>query len=161
MKEETYGDVQHRDNIIDELFIRRIIKYDFIDFFLGDYLGGGVSREVFISKQNPNHVIKIERGSQNANVLEWEAWWRVQYYKPLAKWFAPCLRLSHDGRILEMIKCKEPKEGFVYPKKVPIIFTDIQPRNWGMLKGKFVCFDYAFHLMMEKAMTTKMKKVKW
>lgn len=151
---------QGRDNIIDHLLGKKIIRYELADFFLGDFLGNGISRYVFASKFSKELVIKIETGEQGQNAMEYEVWRHVMYVKKINFWFAPCHDISECNRILTQSRAK-PMTHDLAPKKVPVFFSDIKLDNWGLLKGKPVCTDYGNILLMEKGMTEKMYKPTW
>ena len=61
-----------------------------------------------------------------------------------AKWFAPCVDISPSGHFLIQKKCKPLIDIKCLPKNIPGFFTDVHWNNFGMLNGKFVCFDYQF-----------------
>lgn len=151
---------QGRDNVIDHLLGNKIIRYEIADFFLGKFLGNGISRYVFESKFDPRLVLKIEIGEQAQNAMEWEVWRHISYVHKLNMWFAPCHHISECNRILCQSKCK-PLTSNLAPKKVPIFFSDIKLDNWGIYKGNPVCTDYGNILLMENGMSSKMKKVMW
>lgn len=121
-------------------------------------LGGGVSRVCWSSALLPDCVIKVEENSQCfQNIIEWETWSRVRG-TPFEKWFAPCRWISSNGSVLIMAKTSKPAK---YPDKVPAFMTDLKTDNWGIYKGKFVCHDYGYHLLMERGMTKRMRKADW
>lgn len=152
----------NREEAIHEIITDNIVNREFMNFFLGDYLGCGTSRYVFENRRDKKTVIKIDYGNTSANTLEFQTWNRVEKVKSLAKWFAPIKDCSRCGSIIIQAKCDTQKlECYEYPKQIPEIFSDTKYNNFGMLNGKFVCFDYAGHLMFEKGMSLKMKTVKW
>lgn len=119
-----------------------------------------MTREVFRFGPDENFAIKFENGNGHwQNVLEWEVWSRVKYTK-LAKWFAPCHRISHNGRILIQAYA-EPLAAIALPAEVPAFFTDMKPSNWGQIKGQPVAVDYGKTLMLERGMTSRMRKADW
>lgn len=125
-----------------------------------DRLGSGMTREVFRFGPDEAYVIKFENESGHfQNVLEWEVWDRIKDTK-LAKWFAPCLRISHCGRIL-IQRYAEPLAAICLPAEIPAFFTDLKPDNWGHIKGQPVAIDYGKTLMLERGMTSRMRKADW
>ena len=78
----------------------------------------------------------------------------------MAKWFAPCLFISPNGLFLiqeKAIPC--PKA--MFPEKVPACMGDLKYKNFGLIKGKFVCFDYGSMPITNYAITTQFKKADW
>lgn len=133
---------------------------DLAGMILGDYDGHGTYRSIFHHASDPSLIVKVENGRQSfSNVHEWEIWKAVRDTK-LAQWFAPCVDISPAGMVLIMRKC-EPSNVRSLPDKVPAFFTDLKAENWGFYEGRPVCFDYGNHLMLERGMTTKMRKARW
>lgn len=125
-----------------------------------DRLGHGMTREVFRLSIDPTKVIKFELESGHfQNVAEFTLWRSVEHTK-LAKWFAPCHHISHCGRIL-IQSYAEPIAAIALPAEIPAFFTDLKPSNWGHIKGQPVALDYGKHLMLERGMTTRMRKADW
>lgn len=131
----------------------------------GDRLGEGMTREVFrfgvetYDEPEPR-VIKFEMNEGHfQNVAEWQVWEAVKETK-FAKWFAPCHRISHCGRILVASYC-EPLAAIRLPAEVPAFFTDLKHGNWGWYKGNPVALDYGKHLMLGRGMTSRMQKAQW
>lgn len=148
----------YRNEAINTILSNKIISTDFANYFLGNYIGCGISRYVFEHPDNKNWVYKIDASEYNANVLEFDVWSRVQHVKNVSKWFAPCGKMSRCGRIMLQRRCKPLTD---YPKIIPHFLTDIKPDNFGLLDGRVVCFDYAGNLLMENGMSLKMKKANW
>lgn len=142
-----------------ELFSHDSITADMFDFLCGDFLGFGISRAVYEYQRDSRFVIKIEYAEYFQNICEFEVWHRIKGTK-LSKWFAPCDSISPCGKILIQRKTKETSLDN-YPNKIPSFFTDVKYDGWGMLNGNVVCHDYGIHLLMEKGMGAKLKKVKW
>lgn len=139
--------------LMDDLLQDRILSLEFLDFFLGKYLGSGISRHVYEFALDPKWVIKLEHDNLNANSLEFHVWQRVQYTN-IAKWFAPVKMMSRCGRVL-MMKRAQPVPVKDIPLKVPHFFTDICYDNFGMIGNQIVSIDYASNLLMEKGMKPK------
>lgn len=55
----------------------------------------------------------------------------------------------------------KPIEACELPKEVPAFFCDLKAANWGRLGKRIVCHDYGNNPLMEKGMTTRMKKAVW
>lgn len=140
------------------------------DLLCGKLLGRGMSRNVFECKLLPDCVVKVENDEGFfQNIKEWETWQRIKYTKHSA-WFAECSWISGNGQILIMEKTVPcyPKD---LPEMVPAYLTDLKSENFGMsqlkdpktgeVTNRFVCHDYGSTLLMEKGMTSKMKKADW
>lgn len=128
----------------------------------GQLLGTGVYRDVYVFKQYPEFVIKIERDMSIANftnVSEWRNYIDLQNWKWFGRFLAPCEAISMDGQILIQyrVSFKEKKK---YPKKIPVYFTDVKIDNFGWIGRKFVCCDYAFLLQPPKS-KKPYKKAVW
>lgn len=127
----------------------------------GDLIGQGCYRDVYVLKQNPDYVVKIERDPSKgafANVLEYRNWMDNKEWKTMAKFLAPCLLINETGQVLIQRrisrdgKCKKD-----YPKEIPIFFTDLKYKNFGWIGDQFVCCDYSFFRLGD----LKMSKAKW
>lgn len=135
------------------------ISKDFFYTFLGKYLGGGSGRNVFELKTDPTLVVKIENTSYSfQNVIENRVWEEVHWTK-YKKYFAPVTYISPCGIILIQKKV-EPAYKKDLPKKIPAFLNDIKAENFGMLDGKFVCFDYGTYIITGN-LSNKMKKAEW
>lgn len=146
-----------------EIFQPDAIAFDLFQLLTdrGRLIGSGISRHVYPYGLDPTRlVIKFEQEENHQNVTEWQIWNRVEH-TDLAKWFAPVEAISPCGRILIQRRTMPCQTDRKLPDRVPAFFSDIKIDNWGMLKGKPVCHDYGFHLMLEKGMTKRMKKAYW
>lgn len=125
---------------------------------LGPEIGSGAYRTVYKHGMDVNLVVKLET-TQNkfANILEYEVWDQVKDYPKLAKWFAPCVRISPNGLVLIQVRTT-PIAPAQLPKMVPGFLTDFKAENWGMLKGKPVCHDYG-NIIIGKS--EKLKRADW
>jgi hypothetical protein len=142
-------------NPLDNPFVHK----EFFNTLIGKQLGRGVARTTYAFSANAGMVIKVEtKGNSYQNVREWE-YWNEMKDTPVAKWLAPCLYISPCGAVLvqERVQMIEHSK---YPKKIPAFFTDTKYQNFGMLNGKFVCFDYG-NIPFAKGISTKMQNVKW
>ena len=118
---------------------------EFFGFMLGNKLGEGKYRAVYVCEFNDKLVYKMEIRFEDlmfSNVMEFETWQQVKD-TPHAKWFAPCEGISRGGMILAQQRTQpiDPKR---IPKKIPHYLSDAHPDNWGLLKGKPVVHDYGF-----------------
>lgn len=129
-----------------------------LSMMLGEKLGAGCSREVYVNRLNPVQVVKVQLSLGFQNVQEWLIWKEVEDKPELAKWFAPCDHISPDGNLLIQRRTEHPK--IAYPEQVPRFFTDLKLTNWGELDGRIVCHDYAL-LARYYSMTKHMRKADW
>lgn len=134
---------------------------DFLFMHCAEYLGGGIGRDVFASRFDPKSVIKLAQHSGNQNVIEYEVWCIVKEDKALKPWFAPCSHLSGIGQWLIQARTT-PILKKDLPRKVPTIFTDLKPENWGWYDGRPVCHDYGTILCrMIGAHSSRLRVAKW
>lgn len=134
----------NKSDIIAEL--GNAVRGELADYMLGDYLGGGMSRHVFVHPTDDAKVIKVEnRASTFQNIREWMIWQDFQYVKGIKEWLAPCHSISHSGTFLVMDRAFNVQPDQV-PEKLPSFLTDHKLDNYGMLgagkKKRFVCRDY-------------------
>lgn len=135
---------------------------DAFNALCGQKIGGGEFRDVFKCRIDPSLVVKVELEKPGDfrsfhNVFEVEFWENVCKIKGIAKWLAPVILYSPDKRVILQKRC-EPLRAADLPEKLPEFLTDTKPENFGMLDGRFVCFDYAYQIVHAK---TKMRKAKW
>lgn len=127
----------------------------------GRLIGEGSFRKVFECKMDPALVVKVEKeddGERNfMNVREYTAWDYWSHCPDVQKWLAPCVSLSPCGLVL-LQRRTEPLRRSELPKKLPRFLTDHQLGNYGKLKGKIVCHDYA---MLVFDCSTTLRKVEW
>jgi hypothetical protein len=129
--------------------------------FLGDKLGEGIAREVYINALTPTHVIKIEHGAHSyQNTAEWLFWDAVKYRPALAKWFAPCHFLSPCGGVLIQERVS-PLPDKRKPNLMPAFFCDFKKENYGLYKGRIVACDYGLLSLPLSNLSLKMHKAKW
>lgn len=128
---------------------------------IGEKVGRGVHRDVFVFAPNKNFVIKVANGEdgRGVNILENKLWWDL-YDTPAQKWFAAVTMVSPSGLYLiqERLEALPRKQ---YPKKIPHFFTDTKYSNFGHSPTKgFVCCDYgSFNIF--RGISTKMVTAKW
>jgi len=134
---------------------------DLKGLLLGEQLGIGVHRKVGVYLPDNTLVIKCAIDTPNINILEWEMWQMVRDTKE-AKWFAPCTDISPCGMFLLQKRVEQLPEK-LYPKLVPSFFNDTKYKNFGFLKGDFVCVDYASFLYcsMSHKWNGRMVKAHW
>ena len=118
------------------------IKVDFIDLFLGKYLGGGTAREVYTYQLDETKVLKIEYASASfQNAREWQIWHDLKDAKDYAQWLAPCHWISPCGMVLIQSRTLPAREKDLHDR-MPAFITDMKRANYGMLNGRLVCHDY-------------------
>lgn len=133
---------------------------DAFNLLCGDLIARGLHRKVFACKLRDDLVVKVEEDENRrfANVLEMEFWNDHQFYEPVAKWLAPIIMLSPDGRVLLQKRCNPIPSGFDLPEKMPAFLTDLKTGNFGFFDGRLVCFDYALTIRNASA---RLRKVEW
>ena len=137
------------------------LSREFLEFVCGQRLGHGCSREVYDCRIRSNAVIKIETApGYFANVQEAATWELVKDHPDHARWFAPVLGISSCGRILLQSKTKRPALSDL-PDLLPTYFTDTKVENFGMLKGRLVCHDYAATRLASRGLINRQSKVFW
>lgn len=113
---------------------------DLFGLICGKEIGRGQYRTVYQHQLEPDKVVKHDTCANWSNVHEWQLYCELQDL-PLGKWLAPVYWLSPRG--IWMIQAKTtPIEIGKFPKKVPAIFADLKPSNWGMFEGRPVCHDF-------------------
>jgi hypothetical protein len=125
-------------------------------------LGSGAYRDVFLCRIDNTKVVKVERDDscwrKFHNVLEAQFWSDNQYNDAVAKWLAPIDYVSPDGFLLVQPRCEAVPEGYKLPDKLPAFLTDLKRENFGLLKGKLVCLDYALTI---RNPVLRLRKVEW
>lgn len=128
--------------------------------FTGYKLSFGKYRDVYVLKDNPNYVLKMQRSYEDgnfANAVEYRNWVNLRK-KPIGKYLAPCHTVSMDGAFLIQTRVLQSQVIAHYPKKIPNLFTDNKIQNYGWIRDQFVCCDYSYLLI---GVQYKLKKVKW
>lgn len=137
---------------------------DAFNLLCGRKLGAGIHRDVFECALDPTLVVKVEinddRVRNFANVKEYENWTVWRDVEPIARWLAPCDRLSFDGRIL-LQKRVEPIKKSEAPTALPTFLTDVKYENYGWYDGRIVCIDYAFLVTDASAKKRSVKELWW
>lgn len=132
---------------------------NFKEKFCGTYLGSGVSREVYVLKQNPRYVVKIDYTKDWHNITEWNVWREanIRYNQHLAAYLAPCVWISFNGKILiqKRIQFRHPS---LYPQRIPNFLKDTKYANYGFYKNRLVCCDYSRADLFRDG---RLRKVNW
>lgn len=118
---------------------------DAFNLLCGDKIGSGYSRTVFACRIRADLVVKVEddHGRVFANVMESKFWSDHQFYAKVADWLAPIEFMSPDGRVLLQQRCDPVPDSYELPDKLPAFLADHKRENFGLLKGRLVCLDYA------------------
>jgi len=134
---------------------------DLFHFICGPEIGRGQYRAVFENCFDKNLVVKHDSGENWSNVNEFQIWCEYRD-TPLGKWLAPVEWISPRGLWLIQARTTPIPVG-EFPKKVPALFADLKPSNWGMLNGRPVCHDYGNHSVftLAKELASIMQKVVW
>jgi|SRR5581483_2835676 len=120
-----------------------VVSHDLLKLFLGEKIGSGQFRDVYLLNIDESKVVKVEKGVSYENFGEYDVWQNVQHTK-WGRWFAPVLWFSNYGSCLIQPRCA-PLPATGRPKRLPDFFADIKSDNWGLLNGRVVCFDYGHH----------------
>ena len=161
----------HRSNCLEVLKTKELIEQmqnisivQLKKRICGEQIGKGLYRNVYVLKQNPNYVVKIEGDlttTQFANVTEWRNYINNKEWKWFEEWLAPCEMINETGQVLiqRRIEHKRRKD---YPKYIPVMFTDLKLKNFGWIGDRFVCCDYSFiPFYIITTGKSKMKYAKW
>lgn len=130
-----------------------------LELLIGREIGGGATRTVYLLAHDTACVLKLEsrdpaHPAYFQNINEWRVWEDVKS-TPLAKWFAPCVAISRDGRALLQRRTTRPT---AFPSHMPSFLDDLQLSNYGMFDGRFVCHDYGF---VRTNYATRLRKADW
>lgn len=129
--------------------------------FCGEQLGTGLYRDVFVLKQNPNYVVKIIRDPGDgsfANIMEWRNFANHRHDNVLGPYLASCEMINETGTFMVQERTY-PGPRKDYPTHIPAEFTDLKLANFGFIKGKFKCHDYAY--FRRAAFKPSMRYAKW
>lgn len=141
------------------------VRCDLIDLMLGEQLGTGISRDVYVFRPNERLVVKLERahGGYFSNVREWTIWQAAEGLDWARKWLAEPRFISENGRVLIMERTTIFAEGKRTPEKLPAWLTDYKPENygWGVLHGNFVCHDFGSDIVTSNGFTKRLRRVNW
>lgn len=136
-------------------------------FFCGERLDHGASREVYVLKQDPSWVVKLEyKDDTFHNVKEWLIWDEVRFIPAIAKWLAPPLIINASGTVLVQKRVDFGRKVKKYPARMPCFFMDLKIENYGWIGDQIVCVDYAsiyFSSCVEikKGELQQLKRAKW
>lgn len=143
-----------------EEFFKGVIPNDLWELCIGEKLGEGMSRHVYVWRPDPTLVVKIETQKHNwFNIEEYNTWAAVRDTKH-ARWFAPVVGIAGGGSMILQRRTQLPRLEDL-PSKLPIFLTDTKTENFGVLDGRVVCHDYGFHLLRERGMNSRMVKADW
>lgn len=150
-------------DIRDEFRSAGVVVTDLVDLLLGELLGGGIDRQVFVLAQDPRWVVKIEADDTDGrfqNIGEWRVWRELQFHEPSARWLAPCRSISPNGRVLIQARTSTLPTARL-PERVPVWATDLQPSNWGLYRGRPVMHDYGLTKLAALGSQDRTKKAHW
>lgn len=134
---------------------------DFFKLVCGERLGGGVGREVYACRLDPNVVLKFERENRSfQNVLEWEFWQANEHAPETSKWLAPCRMISDCGIVLVQERTTPIHNFTELPVMIPSWATDLKAQNWGWLRGRPVAHDYGYTTAMSVS-SKRLKRAEW
>lgn len=140
--------------------MKKIVGKDFVNLICGKLIGEGQYRKVFEFKQDETLVIKYAH-EPKYNILEYLLWEKASF-TDIGKWLAPIRWISPDCYWIIQARTQpiRPEE---LPKKIPAIFCDLKPENWGLLGGRPVCHDYGFSSAFDLARKEgkKLVNVNW
>lgn len=134
---------------------------DLFNLICGKEVGRGQYRTVFEHHFDKKLVVKHDSGENWSNVNEFQLWCEFRD-TPLGKWLAPVEWLSPRGLWLIQARTTPIAIG-KFPKKVPALFADLKPSNWGIYKGRPVCHDYGNHAIytVGRQSASQLKPVVW
>lgn len=123
------------------------------EFHVGEFIGGGVDRKVFVWKPDPKFVIKITFGEYDfQNIAEWVLWNEA---KPgLRKYLAPLHSINRSGSILIAGRC-ERCPAHLIPAKMPAVLADLHQDNIGLYEGRPVAMDYGRNVAVAMSANAK------
>ncbi len=141
-------------------FTQNGVSADFFDLMCGERLGGGVARDVYVSRLDPDLVVKIEHTSGTfQNQMEWRVWENLSHDKDARKWLAPCVHISPCGSVLVQRRTAPLRRAeMARHKQLPKFLTDVKMSNFGILGGKLVCHDYG---IVRWSYDTGLRKAVW
>lgn len=155
--------------MIDELSVTAL--RDLAGLFLGEMLGSGVGRTVYVLATDPSKVVKFETTAGSfQNVIEWQTWNDLQGTR-VARYLAPCHWISPCGIVLVQSRVQtlptleaEACGGGRSLRKVqlPEFLTDLKRENYGLLDGRVVACDYGSNLAINHgACASKLRTPTW
>jgi hypothetical protein len=144
--------------------VPNIMLQDMATMFAGQFIGSGLSRNVYEYGVSHEYVIKFEFGHGDfQNTKEWLVWEYVREVPNVAAWFAPCKQISHMGRWLIQRRTTPVTIDELRKElpRVPAHFTDLKVGNWGRIGKRICCHDYGTSLITQEGVTTKMRRADW
>jgi hypothetical protein len=146
---------------LDTCWLQKDAPEDLFNMLVGKDIGAGQYRRVYEHAFDKSMVIKQDSGANFSNIHEWMLWNELKD-GPLGKWLAPVHFCSPRGLWIVQAKTRPIPIG-KYPKRVPALFADIKPDNWGIYRGRPVCHDYGNHAVftVAKPHLGKLKQVVW
>ncbi|MES2415106.1 MAG: hypothetical protein V4614_14970 [Pseudomonadota bacterium] len=146
---------------LDTCWLQKDAPEDLFSLIAGTQLGWGQYRRVYEHQFDKKLVIKQDSGQNFSNINEWMVWLEFKD-SPLGQWLAPVHFISPRGLWIVMGRTRPIPIG-KFPKRIPALFADIKPENWGMYRGRPVCHDYGNHSVFSVArpLLKKMKPALW
>lgn len=135
-----------RDRLILNYSQDPFFSQDMFAFICGEWIGEGINRDVFEYNLDPRYVVKVQKeAGEFSNIMEFEIWGAVRHteYK---KFFAQCLWLSGNGRIMLQRKTRPLTKTLRPPERIPHFFLDVKDSNFGYIGGQFVAHDYEYSM---------------
>lgn len=157
MKTETIKDII-------QFFDEADIMMAYHNLLCGDYISEGCSRIVYECDYDKTCVVKIAKKNSTRvpddNILEWEIWNMIKgMTDETPKWFAPCVRISENGRVLIQKKTKPlTDKQWSNLIEIPSFISDAKRANFGMYNGHICSHDYAFTIF-KLGWSKKMKRI--
>lgn len=141
-------------------FFGGVLHGDLWELCIGEKLGEGMSRHVYVWEPDPTLVVKIETEKHHwYNIEEFNTWNVIEHTKH-ARWFAPVVAIAGGGSML-LQRRTQPLRRDELPAKLPTFLTDTKSTNFGLLNGQVVCHDYGIHMLRERGMSSRMINADW
>lgn len=140
--------------------------YGLLETLVGDHLGTGLYRDVYVNALNEKQVIKIAKDGYGAvaNAKEFDMWSEVMGFKNnlqwVKDWFCPVVSISSNSNILIMERTFS-KPSKKLPSEVPAFMFDVHSGNFGWIGNRFVCHDYANIPFFRDNVKKKFRKINW
>lgn len=122
------------------------LKDSALSALIGDFVGSGSYRDVYVLNIDPTKVIKIEtRGCEFCNIHERDLYRELQGTK-WETWLAPCYRLDAYGMALIQARTRPlTPADWKGVTQMPSFLADLKPANFGLFEGRVVAHDYGNH----------------
>lgn len=146
---------------LDTCWLQNDAAEDLFNMVTGPDIGAGQYRRVYEHRFDKKLVIKQDSGQNFSNLNEWQVWNEFKD-TTVGAWLAPVMHCSPRGLWLVMARTRPIPVG-KFPKRIPALFCDIKPENWGMYRGRPVCHDYGNHSVfaLARAAAAKLEPVLW